>query len=537
VLFNTRRYLVNSITQLVAVSISSLSFATWAGELTFDKSINSTANVSETSRASGNIDSHALTVQPQLVSIYKSTKANGAFSINHRQIYQGGDLGSSSLNYTNYALNSRVNLIERMLNISFNANQGYQTTIGGDSFVSDQLLSQENLAKTNNYSTNLSFSLPNPKIIGLNWQALYGRSKSDKTFDNQNKLNSENKSLNVNLFSGQDLNRMKFQLSGRKTNTTRADSQDFESTLLNGSVEFGIIDDFSFVVLGNDNNYKFNSETVNTNQKRINSTSYGGGLKWSPRDTRFIEVTYNNFEQDNKITKYVGLNADWMFSPRTSATFNYGKRFYGDTYSASLNYNLKAFKTSFSYSENITSYSRLSYSFETIGIFVCPIGSIEFSECSQVEDLTYVLDAGEEFRSLNDLIMDITDEVILNKVGRLSFGYSLRKMKIGVGITQSEIEYLESQRLQKNQGISLDVNYRLGKRVDLGLITKYTEQDNTFNGTKGNDDTLSFTTTLNRKLSENATLKTSFRYVNRSSLTEARDIIDKRLTVGFNYTF
>lgn len=523
--------------RLALLSVGCLPLIAEGGELTFNKSVGSSASIYQTSRDSGETDGYAVTVKPKLVSIYSSNRAYGAFTVDHSQIQQGGDLGSSYQNYTNYSLNSVTNLIENVLRLSFNAQQRYRAANQSDNLVSDQLLFQDNLGKTTNYTASLDFTSPNPTYVGWNWQALYGKTTADKTTSATNRLDSTNKSVSLNLFDGKELNRVDFSLSGQFANTTRANSQDFKTTLLNGNVRFGLIGDISFMVLGSDSEYQINDEVVSNNQRYINSSSYGAGLRWSPSDVRYIEVTYNNLEQDNLITKYVGLNANWAFTQRTNLGLSYGKRFYGDTYSADFSYNLKSFRTALSYSESVTSFSRLSYSIESVGLFVCPVGSAEFAECFQVEDLSYVLQPGEEFRSLNDLSTDVTDEVILNKVGQLSFGYDKRKLKVSVNLRSSEIEYLESQRVQNIDSIGLNLAYQLSKRIGLALVTTLSTRETNLNDTRGNDDTLSMTASMNRKLSKNATLNTSFRYVDRDSDNNARDVTDKRITVGLNYTF
>jgi uncharacterized protein (PEP-CTERM system associated) len=526
--------------QLLKLTIASCCFISsfgQAGDLTFEKSIESTANVFNTSRTTGDIDGYALVLRPKLVSIYSSNRADGSFTIDNSQVKRGGDLDSDYQSYTNYSLQSAASLIDKTLSLSFSANQGYKGGNQFDSLVSDQIQNQENLTKTNNYTSSLSFTLPNPNFVGLNSRVFYAKSSADQTTIQQSKLDSTNTGISVNLFSGQKLNRLKFQFSGQKNNTTRANAQNFESTLLNGNIAFGLIDDFSLVILGSNSDYKIDSQTVNTNRQYINTKSYGTGFKWSPNDSRYFEVTYNNLEQNDLITKFIGVNAAWNFTPRTSAAISYGKRFYGNNYAANISYNLKSFKTSFSYSEDVTSYSRLSYSIESIGIFVCPIGSVEFSECVQVPDLSYVLDAGEEFRSLNDLSVDITDEVILNKVGQLNFGYGLRKMKVALGLTKREIEYLESQRVRKSSSININIDYRLGKRTNIGLSSVFADLETSEDEEISNENTLSITASLKRKLSDNATLTSSFRYVNRESLSVVRDVVDKRISVGLNYTF
>jgi uncharacterized protein (PEP-CTERM system associated) len=508
------------------------------GDLTFKKTLNSKGNIFQTSRdTEDSKEGYAITVNPSIISIYQSKNLAGDFTVSHTRVEQGGYDQAVDRSYTDYNFNSTATLIENLLRLSFNAGQSYRAGSQSDGFVTDRLLSAGELSKTNKYTGILNFNMPNPSYVGLNWQALYSKTSADSSIDNSSALNSNNQGLTLSLYNGSSLERLSFNLDGRYNETSRRNNQSFESTILNGNVRLGLFEDISFVLLGSDSTYDFSSANANTNRKNIDTTSYGAGLRWSPSNARFIELSYNNLKQDQLTTKYVGLSSNWAFTERTTLGLEYGKRFYGDAYSANFTYNLKSFRSSLSYSEDVTSYSRLSFSEESLGIFVCPIGSSELNECFQPDSLDYVLQPGEEFRSYNDITADLTDEVILNKVGQVALGYSKKKLKLSLNYRYADTEYLESQRLQKNKTVTLSANYQLAKSTNVSLTTNASRRNRNTTNTTGNEDTLSVTLGLNKSVSKNTKLDASFRYLNRNSQNDERDITDKRLTVGLNYSF
>ena len=100
-------------------------------------------------------------------------------------------------------------------------------------------------------------------------------------------------------------------------------------------------------------------------------TSYGAGLVYRQSETRYIAVTFNrsnsSIEEDDE--DFVGAEFSWALSSRTSIGATFGRRFYGDSASANIDYNSKHFRSSFAYSEEVTNTSRLLSDPESLGVF------------------------------------------------------------------------------------------------------------------------------------------------------------------------
>ena len=508
----------------------------YAGDIKLKSSVKSTVYVYQTETENSPADDNAaIVVEPSVTGIYSSKKVGLALNAKQTLVEQKDEQQGANKNYTDIKLNSSFELLDDALRLSVNGSQDYQVTGISNSFFSDRVLSPGDLSKIQRYAAVLDFTIPNPKYIGLDVSTSYSDTSADQTINQNSSLNSNNTGVLTRIYNGNYVTGLFFDISAQYNNTERSNFNDFQSTTLNGTIRFDLYNNIKFVVRGSDENYDLDLDGGNGGLTNIDSSSYGAGFGWFNSDNRGIELTYNYLEEANNVSKYVGVDINWAFSARTSFDFNYGKRAYGDAYQLNFQYRLKSFRSTFSYNEDITTYARYGLVAESLGIFVCPIGSTELSECIQPESLEYVLQPGEEFRSFNGFSTDITNEVILTKAARYVIGYDKRKLKVSLNLGYRETEYLETNRLQKYQTAGLDFNYRLSRLTDFGLGINLMHRE--IEATDNNEDTMNVNFIINRKLSRHATVNSSLRYVTRTNDNGLDDVTDKRLTVGFNYQF
>lgn len=507
-----------------------------AGELELKSNIKSTVYVYQTDRQNTPTDENAAVVlEPSVTGIYSSKKVGLALNASHTLVKQKDEQEGADKRFTDVKLNSNFNLIDNALRLSVNGSQDYQVTGTDNSFFSDRVLSPGDLSKVQRYSATLDFTIPNPSYIGFDVSTSYSDTSADQTITQNSSLSGNNVSVLSRIYNGKNLTGLSFDLSAQYNDTERSNFNDFQSTTLSGNLRFDLYKNIKFVLRGSEEKYDLDLDGVNGGRTNIDSSSYGAGFGWFNSDNRGFELTYNRLEEANNITNYLGVDINWAFSARTSFDFNYGKRAYGDAYQLNFQYRLKSLRSTLSYNEDITTYARFGLVTESLGIFVCPIGSTELSECVQPESLEYVLQAGEEFRSFNGFSTDITNEVILTKAARYMIGYDKRKLRLSLNLGYRETEYIETNRLQKYQTAGLDINYRLNRRTDFGIGTSLMHRESETGDNAQNTVNINFT--MNRKLSRHATVNSSLRYLTRSSDDESNDVTDKRLTVGFNYLF
>jgi uncharacterized protein (PEP-CTERM system associated) len=426
-------------------------------------------------------------------------------------------------------------LIENSLFLTLNGAQNYRVVNQQQAGFCDEILSCDNLTKSRNNSAQLRFSIPNPIYIGLDLQSSYSKTQTGQSQASQTGVDGDNLGVTVRLFQGKKIRPINFDISAQYNDTSRASLQNFESTRVQGNFGFPIVKGLEFIVNGSleENN---TGQTQATNRSNVDTSSYGAGLKWTPNNGRNLSLTYNQLDQGDNKTEFLGVNLDWAFSPRTALDFDYGKRFYGDSYSLGFRHSLKSLRTSVSYSEDVTTFSRFAASSTNItGIFVCEFGSTELTDCFQPDGLDYQLQAGEEFRSTSEIDTDINEEVLLRKSGTASIGYDKRKIKMSIDATYSKTEYLESDRLSNNRSLRFNFTYALGRRTNISFAS--TVAKNQFNETEQPDTITTTSIDFKRDLGRYLKLNIAARLLDRESDNLLRNSSDKRLTVGLNYTF
>lgn len=507
-----------------------------AGEVKIQPSVSTKGYLYQTDRGSqGTTNNAAALIKPMVVGIYSARKASASVVVDHSFVQQHNDDPGADKNFTEMKYTSGISLIDQVMSLSLSGGQSYRVLDASQSLVSDKVLAAGELTKTRSNIAALSLSVPKPQYIGATLQSSYSTTNSEESLNSTQGVDGENMLLNAQIYQGSRFKRTSFFLASRYNDTKRASGQDFISTISSARLGLGLSQDIKLVVVGNDNNYDVDEQSLSSQRSNLDTTSYGAGFMWQPRDDRSIELTYNKLDEGEKTSNFVGFNTNWAFSSRTAMKFDYSKRFYGDAYDFSFKYNLKSFRSSASYSESVTTYSLLSVTEGPSSLFVCPIGSAELADCFQPDSLQYVLQAGEEFREAGLLLADVTDEILFRKAGRLSLGYDKRRLKAALNLSVNTTEYLESARQQESKTLGVSLSYKLGRRSNVSLNTSYSTIN--YSGSDRQNDVINISASFSRTLSQQLSMNITARYLDRESESISRDLTDSRLTVGLNYKF
>jgi uncharacterized protein (PEP-CTERM system associated) len=503
--------------------------------------VNATGYIYETQTGEDEAtQNESILVRPSIVGSYSSRKLSASLTANHSIVKNSSDSGidsdsdSDSENYTDLKYTSTLILIENAMTLALNGAQSYRNVSQQDNYFSDKVLFSENLTKTTRNSAQLSFSVPNPIYLGFTLQSTYSQTKSDRDQESSFGIDNNNLGVTARLYQGKNLRAVNFNISGQYNDTSRTTSENLKSTRVQGEFGFPIVNKFDFLVTGELEEYG-SGNLVFANRVNIDTSSYGAGVKWRPSNERNISLTYNQLDQDDKQTNFVGVNIAWAFTSRTILNLDYSKRFSGDAYKFDFKHSLKYLRTSISYSEDVTTYSRLSNSVTNSGVFVCEFGSTELTDCFQPDNLNYQLQAGEEFRSASEIDTDISDEVLFRKSGTASIGYDKRRIKMSINANYSQIEYLESGRINNNSRLNFNFNYSLGRKSNINFESGVAK--NQRDGSEEADTIVTNSVNFSRNLARQLNLNVGLRLLDRKSESLERDGSDKRLTVGLNYTF
>ncbi|QHJ11305.1 hypothetical protein FX988_01533 [Paraglaciecola mesophila] len=532
---NTAPLIRNKVLIAVALACGSTG-SVGAGELTIAPSVTTSGYYYKTEIGTEpSENTEAVAIIPKLVTQYNSRVASGALVFENTTVEQRSDRPNTDKSFTEFSYNSAIQLIDNVLSLSVNGSHQYRALEATQGITADKVLSSSELTKTASDSFQLNFVTPNPYTLGLALQSGFSKTSSDDTVGSTNGADGETTFASAQLYQGRRFKGVTFLLSSQYYDTKRESAQDFSSTLSNARVGFKVVNDISLVIVGSDSQYGLDETGFSTQRQNLDTTSYGVGFNWQPYAENSIEITYNELDEGDRSTRYIGLNTNWAFSQRTAMRFNYSKRFYGDAYAFDFDYKLKTVSASATYNEDVTSFSRLSFIEGPSSLFVCPIGSSEFAECFQPSSTNYVLQAGEEYRSLNSFTTDVTDETLFRKSGNISFGYDKRRFKAALNLAYLTTEYLESGTEQTTKTALLTMSYDLGRRNTIGLSSSYSTVG--YKTSDRENDSVNLSVNFNRKLSRQLTMDVSARYVNRETEDESRDLTDSRLTVSLNYQF
>ncbi|MFT5294842.1 MAG: hypothetical protein ACI9YH_000852 [Colwellia sp.] len=522
---------------LTIISLCSIQVLSIAGELKVNASVAANTYAYETRQAnSKDISNQAIVVLPSLLTSYSSKRLLTSFKIDHTKVEQRNYIEGADKNYTDYKYNADLALILNTLNLSIRGQQGHRAISQEQEFITDKILSAADLTKFNNNSVVINFAVPNHNYFGLSIQGVYSEIETGESIDDSAGLDGDNTAASIQLFQGKNTRNYTFNFAAQHNNTTRTNLGDFKSSLIQGSVGISIAQNMSFILTANNEDYGNNQDAF-SRRTSLGSTSYGAGIQWQPRNGKLLKLTYNQLEEEEGENEgnFVGVNLDWAFSNRINLKFNYGKKFYGDAYSLDFSHALKSVRSTITYSEQVTSFGRLQTTINPIGLFVCPFGSFALSECFQADSTTYQLKAGEEFRTLSEIDSDISEEIIFTKAGSFNLAYQKRRIKVVITASYRKTEYLESDQIQTNHNIRLNLSYMLSRRTNLSfsnVIGKISNSENV-----PSETILNTSVTLERMISKKLQINAGIRIIDRDSEVEVRNIKDKRLTVGLNYNF
>ncbi|GAC40323.1 TIGR03016 family PEP-CTERM system-associated outer membrane protein [Paraglaciecola psychrophila] len=523
-----------------AILLMSLSFSAFGQAVDISGKLNTTSYVTETQIGDNEASqTEALIIKPSLLGSYNSRLLSASLTTNHSRVRRSVDSenvnNKTNQNYTDLKYTSNLTLIENALSLTLSGAQNYRVINQQQNGFSDVILGSDNLTKNRNNSAQLNFSIPNPLYVGFTLQSTYSKTQTDQSQAGQTGVDGENLGITARLFQGKYIRPLNFDISAQYNDTSRANFQNFESTRVQANTGFPITKEVGFIVTGSLDEYD-TGQTEFSSRQNLDTTSYGAGLEWTPSNGRNLSLTYNQLEEGETTTDFLGVNLAWAFSNRTALNFDYGKRFFGDSYKLDFRHSLKSLRTSVSYSEDLTTFSRLGTSSTNVtGIFVCQFGSTDLIDCFQPDSVDYQLQVGEEFRTTTEVVTDISEEVILRKSGTASIGYSKRKVTMSIDASYRRTEYLESDRLSINRSLRLNVNYAIGRKTNISFAS--TLATNQFNELETADTTTTTSINFSRDLGRYLKLSIAARFLDRESDNLERNGTDERLTVGLNYTF
>ena len=496
------------------------------------------------------INSSNLIIRPQLSLNYTSKRTNAFWRATHNHVRRGLDDADITNNYTNYAYGGSLAVVENLLTVTASGALNYQTASTNGFLVDNFLLNADNLSKTRSNRFGANFTLPRGDYFGHSTQLNYSITESEKRENSSNQLNSDVFSISTNTFTGNDFERLSAQVNSNFSVSDRSTNGDYTNRSVNGNLSYRVISNFGLTMVASHeaNQVKSDNDTF-SNLREFNSV--GAGFMWRESRNKRIALTWNRaqneaIEADEDNKGYLGLDVNWQFTPRTQISAGYTRRFFGESGNFNFQHRIKKLRTQVSYSEEVTSFSRIIAEPGNLGVFVCSDGIAELAACFQPSSLNYQLQPNEQFVQFNSQNSDINDELILRKSLSWELGTELRRTKLSVNGRYSTNDYLESDRLSRTYSAGTSIAFDIGRKTNLSWTANAGFTDDILGGERGESEVLTTKLSLSRPIGRYFDLSLNFTYLQRD--TEGRtlggggslglngDITDRRVSLELQYS-
>jgi uncharacterized protein (PEP-CTERM system associated) len=479
-------------------------------------------------------DVNALAISPSLLATYQGSNVNAAFSANYFFNEQDTDEGRISNNFTEYNYLIDTTLIDNYLTANFNGSLTFENTDPTQTLVNDFFIGFDDLTKVRFNTGEVEFELPSPKYIGINWLGRFSVVESDQSTNSFNNLDNESYRYLFEVVQGSQFQRVSWNFAVDFQDTTgRGQQSDIQSRTASADVRFALFSNLRLVLVSSVEDNQLESEGLLSDDLSLDT--YGAGLSWHLSNNRNVAVTFNraNSSNDESDRDFLGLDVNWAFSSRTNLTANYSRRFFGETGSADFSYNTRRFRAVFSYFEELTNFSRLLSNQVDLGVFVCPINDQSLTSCFQPDSLAFNLSPEQVFTGFFQQVPEISEEIILQKRGTLDLGYQKKKFSASLSGNVSNTDFLETDRSQENNSLRFNASYQIGLKTSLDTSLNFTRtlfvEDDVV------DAVQSSTFGVTRTFSPRFESSIEFRFIDRESDIDLRDLQDRRISINFNY--
>ncbi|NDW21629.1 TIGR03016 family PEP-CTERM system-associated outer membrane protein [Alteromonas hispanica] len=497
---------------------------------------------------------NTFSINPSLNVSYESRTLRGRWQTQLTYLKRDRDDINIEDNFQNYAYSAQWSPLDDLITFEASGALSYQNAQPGNFLVSDFNTNANSLAKTRSNRLASTLNIREADWIQVQGMVSYSDVASERAANGQgNALNNDTYQLSGTARNGDRAKKLIWQITGSYQNTSRAQLQggEFISRNASGFSDFNIIGNWAIRLSG--------THEANQISDRIDSLSatrefntFGAGITYRQTANRFISLTANrtNTEQtEDDSDNFVGVDLQWAFTPRTSASLTYGRRFFGETGSANIRYNSKYLRSAFIYTENVTNTSRLLANPENIGVFVCPINSTSISNCFQPNNLNYVPASNEQFVQFSNQNVEFSDNIIVRKSSNLQLGYDFSRITVGLSFTYSEDDALDANRLLRTLSSGITLSYQIGSYTNANASISYANVDQQSDGTNNNgeSDNWNFELGITRSIGRNLNFSSDISYIKRAG----DDVIgggfntglfganftDRRISVSLTYTY
>ncbi len=497
----------------------------------------------------GNRSLTTVTVAPKVNATYQTRTFQGLWSGTYTHLERDNDDASQRQDYAEYSYSAQWVPLENLLSFQAAGALNYQNTNSANFLISDFIANSDSLAKTRSNRLSSTLTLDQGDWVRGQGTASYSDTASERSLTNNNALDNDSYQLSGTLLNGDEAKYFIWSVTGTYQNTERgqASAGDFESRTANGYIDTRIYGDWAIRLTARHEANQI-SDRDDTNSLVREFNSYGAGLTYRQAENRYISLTANksdsDLEEDDGET-FIGVDLQWALSTRTRIAATYGRRFYGESASATIGYNSKYLRTSFSYSEDVTNTSRLLADPENLGVFVCPMATTSIADCFQPNSLSYTPNAGEQLVQLTSQNLEFDDNIILRKSANFQAGYDFSRITLAFSWRYAEDDYLDEDRLRRTYSFGTNVAYKIGSYTNITSSINYANitgqgAEDVF---RGESDNWNASIGLEREFGRRLKASIDARYLkqegdlNTGISQFGNNYTDRRLSASITYTY
>ena len=536
----------------IKLSLVAMSVATsFAAEAKFEVNALATADTiyqNVKTEENGTRSLTTLTVAPKVNATCQTRTFQGLWSGTYTHLERDNDNTSQRQDYAEYSYSAQWVPFENLLYFQAAGALNYQNTNSANILVSDFIANSGSLAKTRSNRLSSTLTLDQGGWVRGEGSASYSDTASERSLTNNNALDNDSYQLTGNLINGDEAKYFIWSVTGTYQNTQRgqANSGDFESRTGDGYIDTRIYGDWAIRLTARHEANQISDRDDTTSLVR-EFNSYGAGLTYRQAENRYLSITANKSDSDlegDDDETFVGIDMQWALSTRTQIAATYGRRFYGESASATIGYNSKYLRTSFSYSEDVTNTSRLLANPENLGVFVCPTSITSIADCFQPDSLSYTPNAGEQLVQLTAQNIEFDDNIILRKSSNFQAGYDFSRVTLAFSWRYSEDDYLDEDRLRRTYSFGTNLAYKIGGYTNLTSSINYANvtglgAEETFRGESDNWNT---SIGLEREFGRHLKASIDARYLKQEGDLNAggqfgNSYTDRRLSASITYTY
>ena len=232
--------------------------------------------------------------------------------------------------------------------------------------------------------------------------------------------------------------------------------------------------------------YDENVQGSGVTQNQSTTSSWGPGIRWLATPHIIIDLSYNFVADETVSDDYFDTSIQWEPSAKTSLTFGYSQRFFGDSYNFAFQHKNRRLTNSITYDESLQLFDRNSYQ------EVAP-GDLELIE---------------------------NNDFTLNKRLTWSSQLQLSRTSFGLSISSNERTNLETNVVDDTFNTSISVTRNVSPKSSFTLSSEYNysiyDKDRT-SGSRQEDYYRLISANYTKNLAAALSLQFTLRHLNRDS--------------------